>query len=92
MKKYLVLMLLLPIASFAQTEVQAIKKEIQTIRLQLQALEERLNAIENVSPKKIETQSPPPASSGGQCRATTKKKTRCSRTAKSNGYCWQHGG
>lgn len=85
MKKYLVLMLLLPIASFAQTEVQAIKKEIQ-------ALEERLNAIENVSPKKIETQSPPPASSGGQCRATTKKKTRCSRTAKSNGYCWQHGG
>lgn len=81
--------MLLPIASFAQTEVQAIKKEIQTIRLQLQALEERLNAIENVSPKKIET---PPASSGGQCRATTKKKTRCSRTAKSNGYCWQHGG
>lgn len=83
--------MLLPIASFAQTELQAIKKEIQTIRLQLQALEERLNAIENVSPKKIETQSQP-ASSGGQCKATTKKKTRCSRAAKSNGYCWQHGG
>ncbi len=28
----------------------------------------------------------------GQCNATTKKGTRCSRTAKSNGYCWQHGG
>ena len=27
---------------------------------------------------------------GGQCKATTKKGTRCSRTAGSNGYCWQH--
>lgn len=26
-----------------------------------------------------------------QCRATTKKGTRCSRRAKSNGYCFQHG-
>ena len=30
--------------------------------------------------------------SGGQCRATTKAGKRCSRPAKSNGYCWQHGG
>ena len=28
----------------------------------------------------------------GQCNATTKKGTRCSRAARSNGYCWQHGG
>ncbi len=28
----------------------------------------------------------------GQCNATTKKGTRCSRSARSNGYCWQHGG
>jgi hypothetical protein len=27
-----------------------------------------------------------------QCRAITKKGTRCTRTARSNGYCWQHGG
>ena len=27
-----------------------------------------------------------------QCRAITKKGTRCSRAARSNGYCWQHGG
>lgn len=33
-----------------------------------------------------------PASSSGQCRATTKKRTRCSRSARSGGYCWQHGG
>jgi outer membrane lipopolysaccharide assembly protein LptE/RlpB len=28
----------------------------------------------------------------GQCMATTKKGTRCKRSARSNGYCWQHGG
>lgn len=27
-----------------------------------------------------------------QCKATTKKGTRCSRNARSGGYCWQHGG
>ena len=30
--------------------------------------------------------------SSGQCRAITKKGTRCSRNQKSGGYCWQHGG
>ena len=28
----------------------------------------------------------------GQCKAITKKGTRCSRRARSRGYCWQHGG
>lgn len=28
----------------------------------------------------------------GQCMAITKKGTRCKRTTRSNGYCWQHGG
>ncbi|WP_127132954.1 hypothetical protein [Pseudoflavitalea rhizosphaerae] len=28
----------------------------------------------------------------GQCRAKTKKGTRCSRNQRSGGYCWQHGG
>ena len=94
MKKYLFLLLLIaPITSFAQTqEVQSIKKEIQSIRMQLQALEDRLNNIGQQ--KKTQTQSQPASvgSGGGQCKATTKKKTRCSRAAKSNGYCWQHGG
>jgi hypothetical protein len=30
--------------------------------------------------------------SSGQCSATTQKGTRCSRSSRSNGYCWQHGG
>lgn len=33
-----------------------------------------------------------PAENNGQCKAITKKGSRCSRAAKSNGYCWQHGG
>jgi hypothetical protein len=32
------------------------------------------------------------APSYSQCSATTKKGTRCSRSARSNGLCWQHGG
>lgn len=27
-----------------------------------------------------------------RCQAITKKGTQCKRTAKNNGYCWQHGG
>lgn len=44
-------------------------------------------------------QAPPPAPAAvkttgqfGRCRATTQKGTQCSRNAKSNGYCYQHGG
>lgn len=33
-----------------------------------------------------------PSSISSQCRAKTKKGTRCSRSSRSNGYCWQHGG
>jgi hypothetical protein len=28
----------------------------------------------------------------GRCNATTKKGSQCKRTARSGGYCWQHGG
>lgn len=43
---------------------------------------------------------PPPAAPAavkttgqfGRCHATTQKGTQCSRNAKSNGYCYQHGG
>jgi len=33
-----------------------------------------------------------PVKTSGRCQAITKKGTRCSRSARSNGYCWQHGG
>jgi hypothetical protein len=34
--------------------------------------------------------SPASPSTNGQCAATTKKGTQCSRKGSSNGYCWQH--
>ncbi len=37
-------------------------------------------------------ESKPRSQSYSQCLATTKKGTRCSRSARSNGLCWQHGG
>jgi predicted RNase H-like nuclease (RuvC/YqgF family) len=42
----------------------------------------------NQSQKTIEKE----VKSSGQCSATTQKGTRCSRSSRSNGYCWQHGG
>ena len=43
--------------------------------------------------KKTLYQQPVPSTSGhGKCNAVTKKGAQCSRNAKSNGYCWQHGG
>jgi hypothetical protein len=48
------------------------------------------------SPSKTDFQSQKPiekeVKSSGQCSATTQKGTRCSRSSRSNGYCWQHGG
>jgi hypothetical protein len=48
-----------------------------------------------VTPSKVVGSSPTPSSeaaTSGQCKAITKKGTRCSRNARSQGYCWQHGG
>lgn len=36
--------------------------------------------------------SKPSKQSSSQCSAITKSGTRCSRSARSNGLCWQHGG
>ncbi len=44
---------------------------------------------ENVVEKTV---AKPKPQSSSQCSATTKKGTRCSRSARSNGLCWQHGG
>lgn len=32
------------------------------------------------------------AQTSAQCQAITKKGTQCKRSARSGGYCWQHGG
>ena len=44
---------------------------------------------ENVVEKTV---AKPKPQSSSQCSATTQKGTRCSRSSRSNGLCWQHGG
>jgi Family of unknown function (DUF5763) len=46
--------------------------------------------LKRTKPKTPKSYTSPAKSS--QCRAITKKGTRCSRKARSGGYCWQHGG
>lgn len=48
------------------------------------------SSVEDRITEKSETK--PKYQSSSQCSATTKKGSRCSRSARSNGYCWQHGG
>lgn len=48
------------------------------------------SAIDGNSVEKSEAN--PKNQSSSQCSATTKKGTRCSRSSRSNGLCWQHGG
>lgn len=50
----------------------------------------RSSSVEERISEKSETK--PKYQSSSQCSATTKKGSRCSRSARSNGYCWQHGG
>ncbi len=38
------------------------------------------------------SESKPKSQSSSQCSATTQKGSRCLRSARSNGLCWQHGG
>jgi FtsZ-binding cell division protein ZapB len=49
---------------------------------------------DNINPvdKNSDFKKEPKSEYSGQCNATTKKGARCSRVAKSNGFCWQHGG
>jgi uncharacterized protein DUF5763 len=64
-------------------------------------LEQRIDSLinaGNTNPAGIKNKSEnTPVSYGvvrqtSRCQAITKKGTQCKRTAKNNGYCWQHGG
>jgi hypothetical protein len=47
---------------------------------------------DNQSPAVAKSSTSSNSAYSGQCQAITKKGYRCSRKARSNGYCWQHGG
>ncbi len=51
-----------------------------------------LSSPSNTNKQNKNQSAPSTIQNTGQCKATTKAGKQCSRTAKSNGYCWQHGG
>lgn len=65
------------------------KKKLRLKKVTNESYSTSITPARNPS-KKYSTQSR--NSYSNQCMATTRKGTRCSRTARSGGYCWQHGG
>jgi hypothetical protein len=74
--------------------------EIDQLNQRITLLEERIDSlIKNANSTKLKNINSPNAASynstfrnSNRCQAITKKGTQCSRKAKNNSYCWQHGG
>lgn len=70
-----------------------LKPGLNTVNSDINSSQNNSAPQQNIEPtSKVSTPNNVKTSSGGQCSATTKKGSRCSRKASSNGYCWQHGG
>ncbi len=90
-----------------EKDVEYLQKQIDELKLAVSSQAQR-NASQEYTNGSVPTPANPqiapapqprpqttPTSTVGQygrCRATTQKGTQCSRNAKSNGYCYQHGG
>lgn len=66
--------------------INSVNSEVKSLPTANTPLQNKVAAPTVPTPDRVNT------SSCGQCSATTKKGSRCSRKASSNGYCWQHGG
>lgn len=88
-----------------EAKYDLLKAEIENLKLIISGIQKQTPtatqpakveppAQSNSSPSAPVQQSvvPKHATNGGQCMATTKAGKRCSRSARTNGYCWQHGG
>lgn len=81
-------------------EINVLKRVIEQYKIGVNNSNPTANSIPSSSPNNStpednsteKTESKPQKQSYSQCSATTKKGTRCSRSARSNGLCWQHGG
>jgi TolA-binding protein len=76
-------------------------RETDQLRQRVSRLEEivdslthkkHVNSQTSITPEKKQTRSYSTPVAVGRCQAITKKGTLCKRKARSNGYCWQHGG
>jgi hypothetical protein len=77
------------------------KEEIDRLNQRITLLEQKIDALtsgKNVNSIGLNNRNSSNTSSysssqeTGRCLAITKKGTQCKRKAKTNGYCWQHGG
>ncbi|MEY3505178.1 MAG: hypothetical protein RL349_1776 [Bacteroidota bacterium] len=88
-----------------QKDIEFLQRQIDELRVQALRQPSQMPAAGNPptptnypnQPTQQQAPPPPPAAvkttgQFGRCRATTQKGTQCSRNAKSNGYCYQHGG
>jgi len=81
---------------FLQRQIDELKAQSVQAPVQLPAAGSPQIPISNPTQPALQQASPTPTvktvGQYGRCRATTQKGTQCSRNAKSNGYCYQHGG
>lgn len=80
-----------------QKDIEFLQRQIDELKAQHLANPSPTTPLTPASPAVQQAPPPPPAAvkttgQFGRCRATTQKGTQCSRNAKSNGYCYQHGG
>jgi len=68
-------------------------EELKQLDDKINHLEQRVDSLTNtktaISGDKTNTGT---ITENGRCKGITKKGAQCKRKAKSNGYCWQHGG
>ncbi len=77
-----------------EKDVEYLQKQIDELKLLINSQAQRMPTQEFTNSTAPRPQPTPTSTVGqyGRCRATTQKGTQCSRNAKSNGYCYQHGG
>lgn len=80
-----------------QKDIEFLQRQIDELKAQHLANPSPPTPLTPTSPAVQQAPPPPPSAvkttgQFGRCRATTQKGTQCSRNAKSNGYCYQHGG
>ncbi len=87
------------------TKIEDLRFEINVLKRMLEQIRGNSSNSSNSTSSSIDSnrtasdseilekpESKPRSQSSSKCSATTKKGTRCSRSARSNGLCWQHGG
>jgi phage shock protein A len=80
---------------FAEKEISILNRQIVDLKTNQNTDNAKKGLTENSAQLKNndnpeEETKPKKEASKGQCQATTKKGTRCSRQATSGSYCWQH--